>query len=89
MERKEEKERRGEEKKRRRRRKKEEGKEGEGQVWKLFVFGNFLCDVWNISFVWKLILVGLEHLYRNYLCKETIVRMLVWNFCLEHLFGYL
>ena len=52
--------------------------------------------VWNISFVWKLILVGLdtclevwnficvslEHLFGY--CKETIVRMLVWN-CLETL----
>ena len=45
-------------KKRRRRRKKEEEKRK--------------IQVWNISFVWKLILVGLE---------------LVWKYCLELLVG--
>ena len=51
------------------RRKKEEGKEGEVQVWHLYRFGNL---VWNISFFWKLILVGLEILFGTF----------GWNSCL-------
>ena len=32
----------------------------------------------------EFLFASLEHLYGNYLSKETIVRMLVWN-CLETL----
>ena len=37
-------------------------------------------EVWNISFVWKLILVGLELLF-GYLYG------IIWNSCLELWFG--
>ena len=40
------------------------------------MFGNFLCDVWNISFVWKLILVGLELVWKS--CLELLVGIHVW-----------
>ena len=73
----------GEGEKEEEKKKKEEGRRGEKNPG----LEHLLC--WEIDIGWfgtcmEFLFGSLEYLYENYLCKEIIVRMLVWN-CLETL----